>query len=239
MYSLFMTIAPPRTGPPSYTRLLTLGAVVGPALFTLAWLVLGAVNPGYTFFGHRFTDYSPVSQPISGLGMGSTAPYMNAAFVVTGLLLIAGIVSTFRTLPLDRPTLRRWSVGLLTCTGVGQIVCGIFNLEASTPHSLGFGLAAGTPVVAFLVAGQYLRSVPGWRRLGTGLLFGSPLTLALLVWFFATFQPTADGAEHGIAGLVQRLLVLQIHVWFMAIGWRAYRRGPATAGQRTVNWAGA
>lgn len=225
MYSHFMTITLRRASPPSATRFLALGAVGGPVLFTLAWLVLGAVSPGYTLFDHRFTDYSPVSQPISGLGMGSTAPYMNAAFIVTGLLLIVGVVSAFRALPPDRPTLRRWSVGLLACTGVGQIVCGTFDLEASMPHALGFGLAAGVPVVGFLVAGQYLRRVPGWRRLGTGLLSGSPLTLALLVGFFATFQPTADGAEHGIAGLVQRLLVLQVHAWFVAIGWRAFRTG--------------
>ncbi|MFG1949501.1 hypothetical protein [Micromonospora sp. NPDC048830] len=76
-------------------------------------------------------------------------------------------------------------------------------------------------------AGRWFRDVAGWRRFGAWLPFGSPLTLALLVTFFATFQPTADGAEHGVAGLVQRLLVLEVHAWFVAIGWLAYRRGGA------------
>ncbi|MFD2354770.1 hypothetical protein ACFSTC_44170 [Nonomuraea ferruginea] len=67
------------------------GAVAGPALFALSWVVLGLVSPGYTLFGHRFTGYSPISQPVSGLGMGVTGPFMNAAFVVTGLMLIAGV----------------------------------------------------------------------------------------------------------------------------------------------------
>lgn len=213
-----------RIGASRSHRLLALGAVVGPVLFTLAWLVLGILSPGYTLFGHRFTDYSPVSQPISGLGMGSTAPYMNTAFVVTGLILFAGVIGVFRVLPADRPVLRRWSLALLACTGIGQVLCGIFNLEAMMLHNLGVGLGIGTPVVAFLVAGAYLRGLPDWRRFGTRLLLGSPLTLALLVAFFATFQPTADGAEHGIAGLVQRLLVLQVHAWFVAMGWLAYRR---------------
>lgn len=238
MYNHFMTIALARSSPSSFTRLLPLGAVAGPVLFALAWLALGAVSPGYTLFDHRFTDYSPVSQPISGLGMGTTAPYMNAAFIVTGLLLIAGVAGAFRALPADRPAWRRWSAGLLACTGLGQVVCGVFDLEASMPHSLGFGLAAGMPVVAFLVAGGYLRRVPGWRRLGTGLLIGSPLTLALLVGFFATFQPTADGAEHGIAGLVQRLLVLQVHAWFVAIGWYAYRRGARASDRAGIDRTG-
>ncbi|MEQ4299961.1 DUF998 domain-containing protein [Plantactinospora sp. B6F1] len=218
-----MTTTPHSPVPDSLARRLALGAVVGPVLFTLAWLVLGAVSPGYTLFDHRFTDYSPISQPISGLGMGVTAPYMNTAFVVCGLVLVAGVVGVFRTLPADRPTLRRWSIALLACSGIGQAVCGIFNLEAMMPHTLGFVLAIGTPVAGFLVAGRYLRGVPGWRRFGTWLLLGSPLTLILLVAFFATFQPTADGAEQGVAGLVQRLGILELHAWFVAMGWLAYR----------------
>jgi hypothetical membrane protein len=174
-----------RIGASRSNRLLALGAVAGPVLFSLAWLVLGILSPGYTLFGHRFTDYSPVSQPISGLGMGSTGPYMNTAFVLTGLILVAGVIGVFRVLPPERPALRRWSLALLACTGIGQVLCGIFNLEAMMLHNLGVGLAIGTPVVAFLVAGAYLRGLPDWRRFGTRLLLGSPLTLALLITFFA------------------------------------------------------
>jgi len=210
---------------------LALGAVLGPVLFTLAWLVLGIVSPGYTFFGHQFTEYSPISQPISGLGMGSTGPYMNAAFVVTGLILVAGVIGVFGVLPPDRPVMRRWSAALLACTGIGQVICGIFDLEAIMLHNLGVALAIGTPVIAFLVAGQYFRGLPGWRRFGTWLRLGSPLTLALLIAFFATFQPTIDGAEHGIAGLVQRILALEVHGWFVAMGWLAYQRNRNDAGQ--------
>lgn len=209
-------------------RRLALGAVIGPVLFTLVWLVLGFVSNGYTLFGHRFTDYSPISQPISGLGMGATAPYMNTAFVVTGLLLIAGVIGAFRTAGAAnvkaRPVLRRTALVLLACTGAGQVVCGVFDLEAVMPHMLGFILALGTPVISFLVAGLYLRRIPGWRQFGTWLLLGSPLTLILLVAFFMTFQPTADGAERGIAGLVQRAGVVEVHAWFVAMGWLAYRR---------------
>jgi hypothetical protein len=64
------------------TRLLSAGAIAGPVLFTVAWLLLGFVSPGYTMFDIRIEEYSAISQPISGLGMGVTAPYMNAAFVL-------------------------------------------------------------------------------------------------------------------------------------------------------------
>ena len=43
--------------------------MAGPALFTLAWIVLGFLNPGYTLFGIRIEPYSPISQPSSGLGL--------------------------------------------------------------------------------------------------------------------------------------------------------------------------
>lgn len=202
----------------SRSPLLALGAVIGPVLFTVAWLVLGAVSDGYTLWDHTFTDYSPVSQPISGLGIGATALYMNTAFVVTGVLLIVGVVGVMRVTGMPRLT-----AALLALTGVGQAMCGIFTLAAMMPHSLGFQLALGTPVVSFLLAGRHFRRVPGWERFGTRLLAGSPITLALLVAFFLTFQPTADGAEHGIAGLVQRIGVVEVFAWFVTMGWMAFR----------------
>jgi len=218
----------PSTGTSTAHRL-ALGAVVGPVLFNLTWLVLGFVSPGYTLFDHRFTDYSPISQPVSGLGMGATAPYMNGAFIVTGLVLIVGVIGVFQTTravdptPGGRPAARRTAMVLLACTGVGQVIDGIFDLEAVMPHFVGFALALGTPVLGFLVAGHYLRAIPRWRRFGTWLLLGSPLTAVLLALFFLTFQPTADGAEHGVAGLVQRIGIIQVHAWFVALGWRAHR----------------
>ena len=222
------TLAAPAAPAPSTARTLALGAAIGPALFTLSWLALGFISTGYTLFDHTFTEYSPISQPISGLGIGSTAPYMNAAFIVTGLILIVGILGVFRTIgSTARPALRRASLILLAGTGVGQVICGVFTLEAMMPHLLGFLLALGLPVVSFVVAGRYLRRVPGWERFGTWLMtLGSPLTFVLLAAFFVTFEPTADGAEHGVAGLVQRVGVIAVHAWFVALGWLAYRRGP-------------
>jgi hypothetical protein len=89
-------------------RRLALGAVAGPALFTLAWLVLGFLSPGYTLFGTLIAPYSPISQPISGLGLGPTGAFMNTAFVLSGLLLLAGVVGIFRTV---RPSGRRQQAG--------------------------------------------------------------------------------------------------------------------------------
>jgi hypothetical membrane protein len=209
---------------PQTARWLALGAVAGPVLFILAWVVLGFLSPGYTLFGTRIAPYSPVSQPISGLGLGPTGPYMNAAFILGGLLLFAGVIGVFQTIgPTRRPAARRACMALLALTPLGMVLDGIFTLEAVFPHLIGFLLAVGTPVVSFLVAGRVLRGIPRWRRFGTWLLVGSPLTLLLVVLFFVTFDPTAESAQEGVAGLVQRLLVVEVLAWFVAMGWLAFR----------------
>jgi len=200
-----------------------LGAVIGPLVFTLAWLVLGAVSPGYTVFGVYIAPYSPIAQPISGLGMGVTAPYMNAAFVLSGLLMFVGVVGICRALP-SRPALRWLCAALLALTPLGLILAGLFNLESPMLHYVGALLGLGSPVLSFLVTGLVLRGIPGWRRLGTGLLLAIPISLVLLVVFFASFDQATTAANQGIAGLTQRVLVLEEFAWFAALGWFAYTR---------------
>jgi hypothetical protein len=205
-------------------RWLALGAVIGPALFALAWFVLGFLSPGFTIFGTLITPYSPISAGISGLGLGPTAPFMNAAFVLGGLLLLAGIVGSFQSIR-EMNTAARWGCTvLLALSALGMAMDGIFTLESFFLHLVGFLLGAAVPVLSFLVTGLLLRSVPRWRRFGGWLLLGSPLTLALLVLYFMTFSPTAAGAKTGVAGLTERILVLEVHAWYVAMGWKAFQQ---------------
>ena len=204
------------------TRWLAFGAVGGPILFTLAWTILGFVSPGYQLWDMWIAPYSAISQPISGLGMGETAPYMNAAFILTGILMIAGAIGIFRSIPEMESANRQRFTLLLSLPGLGTIIDGIFNLESIMLHSLGFLLALSV-IVGFLVVGLRLRKIPGWQRFGHWLLLGSPLTLILAVLFLATFNPEAAGAGLGIGGLTQRLMIIQIHFWFVAMGWKAFR----------------
>lgn len=206
------------------TRWLALGAVAGPILFTLAWFILGFLSPGFTIFGTLIAPYSPISAGISGLGLGFTAPYMNAAFVLGGLLTLVGVVGSLHSIR-EMGIIARWaSIVLLAFSGLGMAMDGVFTLESFFPHLIGFFLGAGTPVLSFLVTGFLLRRIPRWRRFGSWLLLGSPLTLALLVLYFLTFSPTAAGARTGVAGLTERILVTEVFAWFVALGWLAFRR---------------
>ena len=48
----------------------------------------------------------------------------------------------------------------------------------------------------------------------------APLTIA----FFATFSSTMKGAETGIAGITERVIVSEILAWYVAMGWHASRQ---------------
>lgn len=199
--------------------------IAGPAIFTTAWLVLGAVSPGYTLWDLHVADYSPMSQPISGLGLGVTAPYMNLAFVVMGVLLMAGPWPLLRAVPGLTTEQRRTYASLLGISGLGGLLDGLFTLESILLHGVGFLLAL-SPVVTFPVVGRGLRRLPGWERFGSALVLAGPVTLVLAVVYLVSFDPAAAGRGEGIAGFTQRLLVLHMHAWFVALAWRV-RRGTA------------
>jgi hypothetical membrane protein len=213
---------------PNLSRVLALGAVAGPALFTLAWFVLGFVSSGYTVSGTRIAPYSHLTQPISGLGMSGTAPFMNTAFVLSGLLLLAGVIGVLRGTAAAGRTVARWvSTILLALSAVGLVLVGLFDLESPALHFTGAGLIYLLPVISFPVTGRYLRGIPQWRRFGTALFLAGALTLVLAVVFSMTFDVDTTAAGHGIAGLTQRVLFTEVLAWFAAMGWLA-RRPPAT-----------
>jgi hypothetical membrane protein len=211
---------------PAVSRWLALGAIAGPVLFTVAWFVLGFLSPGLVFAGSPLIPASPITAPISGLGLGPTAPFMNGAFVLSGILVIAGVLGIFTTSELasTRPVARWASTILLALSGVGLVIAGLFTLEAAVPHFVGFLLATGVPILSFLVAGSVFRGIPRWRRFGSWLRLGSPLTLVLLILSQVTFNQEAIVAGQGIAGLTSRLLAVEVLAWFAVMGWVAFRR---------------
>ena len=204
------------------SRWLALGAVAGPVGLTGAWFVLGFVSPGYTLWGTHIAPYSALSQPLSGLGLGLTGPLMNAAFVVSGLMVVAGALGVMQEIPEISGRTRWLCIAVLALPGVGSVLDGIFTLESFLMHFAGFLLALST-VVGFPIVGLVLRRVRRWRRVGTGLIVAGPLTLALAILYFATFTPTVEGVQTGIAGLTERILVLEIQAWYVAMGWIAFR----------------
>jgi len=200
---------------PETARWLTLGAVAGPILFTLAWLVLGQLRPSYSF----------VSRPVSALAIGPNGVFMDAAFVLNGLLLIVGLIAVFQSFKHKLGTLARWMCTVLfLLSPLGVLWDGIFTMNTLALHTLGAEVALGTPVISFLIVGLVLRRVPEWKRFGTWMLVGCPLTLALLVGFSMSVPPSELATGGGSLGLWQRALIIEVQAWFVAMGWLAFRR---------------
>jgi hypothetical membrane protein len=207
------TPANPATSPAA--RRLALGAIAGPILFTLAWLPLGLLRPGY----------SQIRQQISDLGIGPHGILMDGAFVLGGLLILAGVVGIVQATRTDVGTTARWiCTVLLALAPLGEIAVGAFNETHVTGHVTGAILAFQTPIIGFLATGLVLRRSPRWRRIGNWLLVASPLTLVLVQIFLQTGPPGAPLAATGLGGLTERIMVGEIQAWYAALGWLAYRR---------------
>ena len=202
---------------------LSWGAILGPALLTAAWIGLGLVSPGFTLFGRRIAPYDWIAQPISGLGLGPTGPWMNAAFLAAGVLLLAGVVGALAAFDDLSPKTRALATGLLALTPAGMAMDGVFTLESFLPHFAGFGLATLGPVAGFAATGWMLRKSPGRRGLARLLMWASPVTLGLFVWAMATFDPATSGAGRGIAGLSERVLIVFVCAVYAALGWAGLR----------------
>jgi hypothetical protein len=200
--------------------------LVAMVLFTVAWMVLGLVNDGYTLFGTVVEDYSPIRQPISGLGLGATATAMNAAFVGYGLTAIAGAVGASRLIGEIDPGSRLPTLITLGLHGLGSITVGVFTLESMDLHSVGFLLILA-PIAGFVLVGRRLSRIEEVRTAGRALLWiAAPLSAVLVLVFFIAFDPVAAGEGRGLAGLAQRALVLHLQVWIavlVTLAWRARR----------------
>jgi len=204
---------------------LALGTVVGPILLTLAWIILGLTRPDTkTEWGVSGGITGMITQPFSGLGLGHNGLLFNIAFLLNGILILVGVFGVFKTLgAAGRPGLYKISAALLALSGLGSIICGVFTLESFLPHMAGFLLGVGAPVLGFLATGFLLRNIARWRQFGTWLLLGSPLTLILLIIYFLTFQYDMMAAGVGVAGLTERILVIEVQAWYVAMGWLAFR----------------
>jgi len=204
----------------SMSALLPLLAPVGAVGFTATWAVLGTISTGYQMWDIVVPSYSPVSQPVSGLGLGETAAAMNTSFLVCGALVTLGAwAATSTWTHAGSPRRGHLARALVSVSGIGMAICGLFTLESMMMHSLGFLLAIGAPAAGFVLAAAVTRRTdPALSRL---MLLAGAGAAALLVIFLATFDPQSAGDNEGTAGLVQRVLITVVLGTIAAIGIRA------------------
>lgn len=194
------------------TILLVCGAIAGP-LFTVAWLVEGAMRVNYDLRQH----------PISSLAIGEWGWTQIVAFMLTGLLTLAFAAGLRRTL---QPRGSSWGPWLIGAIAVGLIGAGIFVTDplngypAGTPNlPVAYSLAGrlhrlfsalvflGLPGACFAFARYFTRS--GERRWA---IYAAATGIAFVVMFIVTSAGFAQ--VQGLvnyAGLFQRIT--------LTIGW--------------------
>ncbi len=203
------------------TRWLALGAIGGAILFDVAWMVMGDLRPGY----------SSASRPISALAIGPDGVFVRTAFLLYGALVTVGTVSALRSAKQELGAVVHWACTLmLILSPLGILWAGVFTMDAMSLHIAGAQLGCGTPIIVLPIAGLLLRRAPSWRRLGTWMLLGGPLTIALTAGFMQSVPLSAMATGGGTFGLWQRALFLEIQAWYVAISWMALREQKRTGG---------
>ena len=205
-------------------RVLGSCAVIGPLIFTAAWLVAGPLQE----------QYSPRREDISGL---AALDAQHAWIMILGFIAL-GVGTTALGLGL-MDALRGWSgrVGsaFVMAAGVGLVIAGLARNDCSSElpscaaavdagdvsvhhqiHDLVSLLIFLALIVAQLVCARAFRQDPQWRDLRTYSLVSGVLTLALLVVYIAD---PIDGWN----GIVQRIFLAVPWIWIVVLGLRLLR----------------
>jgi len=199
-------------------RLLTLGGIAGPILFSAVVIVSAALR----------IDYSHIANFISELGATGTpyASLMNyAGFLPAGLMLAAFGVALVRALPRRRTTIL--AAILVTLFGAGVAASGIASCDPGCPqiggsvenlvHNRIAPIAFLCLIAAAGILGVLFRGDTAWRSLSVYSLISSLVGLCLLV----ALASSLDARE--LTGLWQRLLLTVLFLWCAVIGLRAFR----------------
>ncbi|WP_214325773.1 DUF998 domain-containing protein [Nonomuraea sediminis] len=194
------------------TRLL---GITGTALFTLVWLVEGAIRPGY----------DPMRDWISELALSSRGWIQIASFVLSGLLIAAFGQALRRTVGGWGPRLITVAGAALVLAGVFVIDPGLYNPEGTTAGSTWHGILHNIlgPIAVLSVAAAALALSRRFHRVH-GLASGIGV---IVFWVVAGVLNGLDYAgvwSPAPAGLFQRLAMLTGFTYLAVLAWRQGRK---------------
>ena len=199
-------------------RLLALGGVAGPMLFSAVVVAAGALRGNYSHISNFVSELGATGTPYAGL--------MNyAGFLPSGLMLAAFGIGLAKVLPRRRVT--SLAAVLVMLFGAGVATSGIASCDPGCPQTGGSvenAVHNGIAPIAFLcliagagVLGVHFRSNRDWRSLSAYSLISSVVGLC----FLAALATSLDSRE--LTGLWQRLLLIVLFLWCAVVGVRAYR----------------
>jgi hypothetical membrane protein len=199
-------------------RALLVGGVVAGPLFTLAWIVAGALTP----------DYDPLRHQISMLVLGEFGWLQTASFFVSGLLILGFGIGLRRA---ARSSRMFWGPLLIALAGIGLIGAGIFATDPAlgfppgtpiiptevTTHGMLHNLFAslfyfGPPIAGFFYARYFGKR--GQRALA---IYSVASGIAFFASYLILARLTGTGADAPF-GLNQRIVITINLLWLTVLG---------------------
>lgn len=197
----------------------------GPLLFTLTWIIIGALRPGY----------DPIDQFVSELGeTGSPyAPLMNiVGFMGGGAMMLLFAIALWRSLP--RSALTTIASLLIAVFAVNVVAAGIWSCDVGCPtsdgspdqqlHDLVSVIAFPALIFGTLTWSAFFLQRPDWRGFGIYSLVTGIAAVGLLIAMIAS------EATREATGLLQRLFLLVLFIWMALLSIRLLQRETRSSG---------
>jgi hypothetical membrane protein len=185
--------------------------VIAPLQFTLAWIILGRLRPGYDPRQQFISELAATDAPGAGP--------MIAAFLTLGFLTLAFTVGLRRALGDGAVALA--GTALIALFGLGSVGSGLFRCDpgcggasfANTAHTIITHLGLGALTLATLVLPVRFRRDRRWAGLRAYSWLTGSLAVAIFARGFAAF---------GGAGLGQRLFIALLFLWLAVVAARLF-----------------
>lgn len=113
---------------------------------------------------------------------------------------------------------------LLAIFSLVWITVGVFTAAppTRTVHTIASVVGEVAAIAALIVIGIGLRAAPAWRAWSIYTIVTAAVALVTLLLTFITSQRSLSASVR-IGGLLERLLVVEILLWFMAFGVKLVR----------------
>jgi hypothetical membrane protein len=174
-------------------RLLLACGIIGPVIFTVTYLIEGALHPGYDL----------TRQTISALEGVSNGWTQSANFIVFGLFISCFAVGIRKELAGGIG--ETWFPLLQGVVALGLVISGIFVHDPI--HTIGDFISFTAILIDFFVMARRFAGERHWRGWATYSIMSAILLLVFLISFGIALN------RGGPAGLFERLAVLDRSIW--------------------------
>ncbi|MCM4173068.1 DUF998 domain-containing protein [Arenibacter sp. TNZ] len=198
-------------------KILSLGGVLGPLLYTTVVLISAGLRP----------NYSHVSQFMSDLGATGSpnADFMNyMGFIPSGLMIASFGISLIMLLS-NSLTSRIGSV-LVTIFGIGMVVVGFFSCDIGCPRE---GSLENTihdqisgPIFLSVITGILLLGISFRKHSVLKRLWVYSIITSLLCFGFMAGLINAIESNY-LIGIWQRMLLSTIFIWCVVMGLKIFK----------------